>query len=440
MHNQFKSVTWRILSYLMLFILVFGPVAGLSAQARSLDQEAEPESPAALGDHLVTAIYLTPDSPNILRTNEDVNLSFQYVTNESTGVRIFARPFTNGAPTPNYGAHGSSIYPTGSGQGSGWFTINSGEVVVDQIRIRMVTADQTEVLFEAFLPVYYLFTDAAHAVTHISLSPDTPDVLGFSDNVDLSFNYITRQQGGVRIWARPFTNGALTPNYGAHGSPIYPTGAGNGSGYFNISSGNVVVDQIRIQMWDPDETVLLFEAFLPVYYRYMDSTNIVDHIEFGPRSPDTPNIFAYGENFPLNFNYTTNRKEGVRIWARPFSGTNLSPNYAAHGSAIYPAGSGNGSGYFSLTEGPMVVDRVRIQMWDPDSTVLLYEAFLPVHLLWAGAGPPPGPDMEIDAIEVTQAIQDLNNSVDLVAGKRTYVRVHTSSPVNQADVYATLRE
>ncbi len=438
MYTPFKSATWRILSYLMLFILVFGPLAGISAQASSLGQEAEPNSPAAPGDHLVTTINLTPDSPNILRTHENVTLSFQYVTNDPSGVRIFARPYTNGAPTPNYGAHGSSVYPTGNGQGSGWFTINSGEVVVDQIRIHMVNAAQTETLFEAFLPVYYLFTDAAHAVTHISLTPDTPDVLGFKENVDFDFEYITRNQDGVRIWLRPFTNGDLTPNYGAHSSPIHPAGAGDGSGFFNISSGNVVVDQIRVQMWDPDETVLLFEAFLPVYYRYMDSTNIVDHIEFGTKSPDTPNIFAYGDNFNLNFNYTTNRKGGVRIWARPFSGTNLSPNYAAHSSSINPAGSGTGSGYFSLKSGPIVVDRVRIQMWDPDQTELLYEAFLPVNLLWAGAGPPPGPDMEIDAIEVTQAIQDLNNSVELVAGKPTYVRVHVSSPANQADVYATL--
>jgi Leucine-rich repeat (LRR) protein len=40
--------------------------------------------------------------------------------------------------------------------------------------------------------------------------------------------------------------------------------------------------------------------------------------------------------------------------------------------------------------------------------------------------PPPssGPDFVIDSIEVTQAIQDLDNTVPLVAGKRTYARVH----------------
>ena len=128
----------------------------------------------------------------------------------------------------------------------------------------------------------------------------------------------------------------------------------------------------------------------------------------------------------------------MRIWARPFSGANFSPGYAAHGSPIYPIGSGGGTGSFTLTAGPMVVDKVRIQMWNADQTQLLFEAFLPVHLLWAGAGPPPGPDMSLNAIEVTQAIQDLNNSVELVAGKRTYVRVHAGSPVNTADVFATL--
>jgi hypothetical protein len=50
----------------------------------------------------------------------------------------------------------------------------------------------------------------------------------------------------------------------------------------------------------------------------------------------------------------------------------------------------------------------------------------------------PGPDMRINKIEVTQAIQDLNNSVDLVANKRTYVRVHVSSPTSISSVTANL--
>jgi hypothetical protein len=420
---------------ILLLLMALSPQANGSVRASPARQEAEPQSPAAPGDHLVTNVRLSPDTPNVIRDNQNVNLTFDYITNQVGGVRIFVRPFTDGAESPNYAAHPSPLYPTGSGSDTGWFTISTGTVVVDQIRIQILNDSQTTLLFEAFLPVYYLFTDAVDTVNNFSLRPDTPDVLALNQNVDLTFNYVTRQQNGVRIWARPFTNGQLTPNYGAHGSPIYQPGAGSGSGFFTIMSGQVVVDQIRVQMWDPNQTTLLFEAFLPVYYRFRSPTNIVTQIEF---TPDTPNIFKYTDNVNLTFNYATNQAGGVRIWARPFSGANLSPNYAAHGSPVYPIGSGIGTGSFRLTAGPMIVDRVRIQMWDANQTTLLFEAFLPVSLFWAGAGPPPGPDMHVDAMEVTQAIQDLNNSVDLVAGKRTYVRVHASTPSNVTDVYATL--
>ena len=75
-----------------------------------------------------------------------------------------------------------------------------------------------------------------------------------------------------------------------------------------------------------------------------DPTNIVTNIEF---SPDTPNVFKYNQNVNLTFNYTTNQAGGVRIFARPFSGANLSPNYAAHGSPVYPTRLGHRAPAFS---------------------------------------------------------------------------------------------
>lgn len=47
-------------------------------------------------------------------------------------------------------------------------------------------------------------------------------------------------------------------------------------------------------------------------------------------------------------------------------------------------------------------------------------------------------DLTVTGIEVTQAIQDLNNSVRLVAGKRTYVRVHVSNSDGRFRTFATL--
>lgn len=437
MYAKLRSSLWRFTSSLLLIALVFAPLTSIHALAAPVSQEPEPQAALAPGDHIVTNIVLGPDTPNILAFNSRVTLTFKYSTTEPDGVRIFIVPFTDGNPTPNLADSPSPIYPTATdGDANGFFTVTSGAVVVDQVQIRITTANQSALLFEAYLPVHYQFGDPTNLVTNIILAPDNPDVLKFNQNVDISFLYSTRYQQGVKIWFRPFTNGALTPNYGAHGSPTYPPGTGNDSAFFTIQSRQVVVDQIRVQMWNADETVLLFEAFLPVYFRFRDPTNIVTHVEL---SPDTPNIFKYKQEVNLTFNYTTNYRGGVQIFARPFSGANLSPDYGAHGSDVY-FGSGSATGSFTLLSGPTVVDKVRIQMKaaTPDHA-LLFEAFLPVSLFWAGEGPPPGPDMRITRLEVTQGTQDLNNSVDLVAKKQTYVRMHVSAPVSVHDVTATLK-
>ena len=58
-------------------------------------------------------------------------------------------------------------------------------------------------------------------------------------------------------------------------------------------------------------------------------------------------------------------------------------------------------------------------------------------LLNACAGPPI--DIRATAIEVTQGIQDLTNSVMLIAGKRTYARLHVSANYDRLPVTATLQ-
>jgi hypothetical protein len=436
MKIHFRNIIWRLIIYLLLLSLNFSTSGSISSLASPKNQENEPDVIAAPGDHLITNIILGPDTPNIIKINQNVTINFQYSTNEEAGVRIYARPYTTGAPTPSYAAHPSPLYPiSASGKGSGWFTIENGKAVVDQVRLTMWNANQTTLLFEAYLPVHYFFSDSADIVTNIALIADTPDVHPFDQNVNLRFSYTASGNDSVRIFARPFTNGSLTPNYAAHGSPLYAPGNGSGTGSFTIQKGQVVVDQVRITMWNANQTTLLFDAFLPVYYRFRAPTHIVTNISF---NSDTPNIFKYGGKINLTFSYETAHRGDVLIFARPFSGPGLSPDYAASPSPFYPTGSGTGSGYFQLNSGPRIADRVRIQMWNTDQTILLFETFLPVHLLWAGSGPPPGPDLRIDALEVTQAIQDLNNSIDLVAGKRTYVRMHVSTPTNINNVYATI--
>lgn len=77
---------------------------------------------------------------------------------DGDGLRIFVRPITNGSTTNNYSAHPSPLYPLGKGSGSGWFTINSGEVTVDSVRIKVYNADQSATITEKFIPVAYHFS------------------------------------------------------------------------------------------------------------------------------------------------------------------------------------------------------------------------------------------------------------------------------------------
>ena len=99
-------------------------------------------------EHLVSSVVMTPDTPNFVAFNENASFTFSYRTTEPTGVRIFIRPLTDGALTPNYAAHGSGIYPTGSGTGTGFFTITSGNAKVNGVRIQMFNADQSVLLFQ----------------------------------------------------------------------------------------------------------------------------------------------------------------------------------------------------------------------------------------------------------------------------------------------------
>ena len=177
---------------------------------------------------------------------------------------------------------------------------------------------------------------AANLVTHVSLSPGTPNILRLNQNVTVNFSYTTNEAGGVRIWARPFSGGALTPNYAASGSPLYPVGSGTGSGSFTITSGNPTVTKIRFQMWNASGTTLLFETFIPVSYQFKSAAQVVSKI----RLTATPNVLKHGQKVSVSFRYKATTPGGVRIFARPISGAALTPHYAAHASKLYRPAAG----------------------------------------------------------------------------------------------------
>jgi hypothetical protein len=201
--------------------------------------------------------------------NEDRSVSFDYNTTESAGVRIFPRPWTNGALTPAYSASGSGVY-TGSGNGSGSFTITSGNQRVDHVRFNITSADQSETLLQIWSPVEYCFGNML--IENVQMCPPSPARLEHDNRVNIQYGIYNDEGQPVRIFVRPFTQGAPSPAYAASGSPSYVVGSGLADDYFTITSGDVVVDQLRFQVTTDDQSTVLAEYFIPVQYTFGNPT------------------------------------------------------------------------------------------------------------------------------------------------------------------------
>ena len=323
------------------------------------------------GAHAITNVQISPTSATSLQHNQNVNISFDYRTSQAGGVRIFPRPMSGGSLATGYAASGSPLYATGSGSGTGYFTITGGDVEVDGVRFQMYDANQTTLLQEFVVPVKYKFS--AHSISGIVVTPSVPDGLVLNANASVTFNYRTSATGGARIFARPFTHGALTPNYAASGSPLYATGSGSGNGTFTITSGSITVDSVRFQMWDANQTQLLLEWFVPVNIHF--STSKISGIAFAPASAA---YFTNSERDSISFNYTNNQGAGVRIFVIPCVGSVWAQNYGVSPSGLYATGAGAGTGFVTIISGSTFVDNILFRMTNDNQSAVHIDWRVPV--------------------------------------------------------------
>lgn len=145
---------YRIYQFIFITVLIGAPFTGLSQS--------------------ISITNITPESPATLALGQRVEISFTYSEpsgsplffKKTPGVRIFVQPFSNGKPTPNFGVSGSPVYKK-RGKGTAFFTIRDQRATVDQVRFRMVTADQKQQLFEFRIPVHYSFVPTIKVDTDI---------------------------------------------------------------------------------------------------------------------------------------------------------------------------------------------------------------------------------------------------------------------------------
>ena len=96
-------------------------------------------------------------------------------------------------------------------------------------------------------------------------------------------------------------------------------------------------------------------------------------------TPVSPATLENGKKIAFNYKFVTDQTDGVRIFVRPFTAGQLSPDYAASPSGLVIGASGEGVGDITIKTGAVTVDQLRFQIVNPDQSKVLYEEFKPVN-------------------------------------------------------------
>jgi len=117
------------------------------------------------------------------------------------------------------------------------------------VMILMASVTPPATLLEAMVPVQYHW--GPHAIRNIAYTPAPPAVLDDNiERVDATFDYVTSDPGGVRIFFRPYTDAPCTYSP----SPLYPMGDGSGTAFLKILSGQTTVSRVSFEMWNAGTT------------------------------------------------------------------------------------------------------------------------------------------------------------------------------------------
>jgi hypothetical protein len=239
----------------------------------------------------------------------------------------------------------------------------------------MVSRDWSEVYVEIYLNVDY--TWGPHGVYDIELNHSSPSYLAHGRFLELDFAYGTTEVDNILIFSLPYTDGSPTPGYTAN-EPVeldYP--AGTGSNWLSFDA-DADVDAIRFQMWDLAQTVVLLEFDIPVDLHWR-SDGITD-FEIAPVSPER---LPWSAPTSVDFNYQTDRPEGVRVRAVAADelGGTLADQIYDEGSVL-PGPEGSSSSSFTFDSGTREVANIKVSLLSADLGQTYVEVLLPVSIAY----------------------------------------------------------
>ena len=188
------------------------------------------------GPHALQDFAFTPAPPAILSWGETLDMTFGYVTDQTEGVRIFARAAYQEEPLMGMTSAGSPLYPAPSGSGDFWMYYGADRTA-DSIRFQMVSDDQSELLLQWFQPGWFIWSGSG-TVTGVE-GPPAAVVMGRAYpnpfNPTATIPVAVGADTPVRIalydvrgrLARVIHDGLLPA--GDHALPVDGTGLGSGA-------------------------------------------------------------------------------------------------------------------------------------------------------------------------------------------------------------------
>jgi len=338
-------------------------------------------------------------TPSFLPHGEQVVVTIDYKIDEPAGGRVFARPYTDGAPSPGYAASGAALLPQGTGTTTQSFTITAGEVVVDEVRIYLVSADQSETRLEIFVPVHFQY--GPHGVFNVQPNHSQFSRLRHGMDLVIDFDYAVSAPG-CKIYARPMNGNALAPGYSASGSPDLPP-SGSATQSFSFDQ-DADITHIRFRVYALDNTTLLAEFFVPwdCHWRQWGIYDIAFNHPTQAHLHNSQNVVA-------SFTIDHEDPNGVRVWIWSLQDGGYCPGSVYQGSALEPAGPHAVTRYTRVNAGMETVDAIRFIVGLPDDFYLTFDV-----RRWFHYGPHALQDVVFDP--APPAILSIGERLDLDVG------------------------
>lgn len=181
--------------------------------------------------------------------------------------------------------------------------------------------------FFGLLASLFLSTVYGHDYTNIVFSPPSPASLDWEEHVTLTFNYQTEATNGIRVGIQPYSSTNFTLDDANGGSQLHTGATGSASTYFIIRSGEVVVDSVKLLMYDEVTSEILFEKLIEgisftfpkqaggddAPYPHCSDTRVIPHLTKIGGVFESTIIVENFSSVPQSYHFTPYRNDGALL-------------------------------------------------------------------------------------------------------------------------------